>query len=126
MTIPLAFIYRNSPLYSICISTVPSPELFNEQISTSDKKKGGGTGYCKSASVQRKQVVAQRTLKQVHMRKDLLVDITTKITPMVKVVWERNKNKRKEGKKELYFVASWKEKCWGSPDECPSPRLSPV
>lgn len=73
MTIPLVFIYRNSPLCSICILTVPSPELFNEQISTSDikKKKGGGIGCCKSSSVQRKQVVAQRMLKQVHMRKDL-------------------------------------------------------
>lgn len=70
-------------------------------------------GYCKSASVQRKQVVAQRTLKQVHMRKDLLVDITTKITPMVKVVWERNKNKRKEGKKNSTLQPAEKRSAGG-------------
>lgn len=39
-------------------------------------------------------------LRQVHMCKDLLVDTITKITPMVKVVWGRNKNKRKEEKKK--------------------------
>lgn len=46
MTNPLAFIYTNSPLYNICILAVTSPELFNEQISTSGKKnkKWGGRG----------------------------------------------------------------------------------
>lgn len=54
MTIPLALIYRNGPLYNIRILAVTSPELFNEQISTSGKKKkrGGENGCCKSTSVQ--------------------------------------------------------------------------
>lgn len=77
------------------------------------KKKRRGIGCCKSSSVQRKQVVAQRMLKQVHMRKDLLAAITTKITPMVKVVWGRNKNKRKEEKKNSTLQPAEKRSAGG-------------
>lgn len=96
MTNPLAFICTNSPLYNICILAVRSPDLMSK-LADQVKTKGGEWG---AANLHGKQVVAPRMLRQVHMCKDLLVDTITKITPMVKVVWGRNKNKRKEEKKK--------------------------
>lgn len=49
------------------------------------------------------------------MRKDLLADIITKITPMVKVVLGRNKNKRKEEKKRTLPSSQLKREVLGAP-----------
>lgn len=75
------------------------------------KTKGGEWG---AANLHGKQVVAPRTLRQVHMCKDLLVDTITKITPMVKVVWGRNKNKRKEEKKRTLPSSQLKREVLGA------------
>lgn len=56
ITIPLAFFYKNNPLYDkvSCILAVTSSELFNVQISKQGNKKKkaeGGMGCCKPASL---------------------------------------------------------------------------
>lgn len=80
-------------------------------------------GCCKSAGLQEKQVVAQRMLKQVHTCKDLLAGtVTTNNSNGESCLGEEIKTKGRRGKMKT-LPCNRPERCWGSPDEWPSPGL---